>query len=272
MVLIYKVHSLIKVRSLRMSSRKAKSRIFWSDVEVEKIIEEALRLYFAEEKIAGYIADGQKVLPQDRQRTINSQSVGKKFLGIFKQKRDEAIFKDLPSEIQIEIPVPKEVLVERPLAETLERVTTEELLIVLSKRLAPVIDRFNTVIHKIEKPNEHHDNHAKKPVENNEQVTSLTNSKTKVLLYGFLEGQKNDIISRSSNFNLDIIFRTKDQGISNPLPSCNYCIVLRMVSHADWNKLKGTFAQKGKGHICYVKGVNDTLKNLAKINSLVAMK
>lgn len=152
------------------------------------------------------------------------------------------------------------------MAETLEKASTEELLVTLAKRCAPLVDRFHSVIQRFEKTQKPHSVTVDTTLNRHSAQTST--GKTKVLLYGFLDGQKTDILEKASSFNLDIIFRTKDHGTSNPLPSCNYCLVLKMVSHADWNKLKGRFSYEGK-HIYYVKGVSEALKKLADINSLV---
>lgn len=255
-----------------MSAKKGGPRIIWNDAEIEAVIEEALKVYFSEKsRIWCYIAEGQKVLPKERQRRITSQSVSKKLIELFVQKREETLSENLPSEIPIEVPVPKEVLVERPLAETLEKASTEDLLVALAKRCAPLVDRFHSVIQRFDKPQRIHGGITDRDAIHNGHSVQTSTSRARVLLYGFLEGQKNDILGKASGFNLDIIFRTKDHGTSDLLPSCNYCIVLKMVSHADWNKLKGKFSYEGK-HIYYVKGVSEALKKLADINSLATMR
>ncbi len=254
-----------------MSAKKGEPKIIWNDQEIEAVVKEALGIYFSEKvNIWRYIAVGQKILPKERQRKISSQSLSKKIMDLFVQRREDTFSENLPSEIPIEVPVPKEVLVERPLAETLEKASTEELLVALARRCAPLVDRFNSVIQRFEKPQKPNRVITERNTVSDEHATQEKTKKTKVLLFGFLEGQKRDILEKASGFNLELIFRDKDHGTSDQLPLCRYCIVLKMVSHSDWNKLKAKFACKEKGHIKYVNGISEALKKLADINSLVA--
>ena len=87
----------------------------------------------------------------------------------------------------------------------------------------------------------------------------------RVLLYGFLPRQAQDIIERSAGFKLDVFFVQKEGRLLEPPPSCQWCVFMNKTGHPAWHKMKKNFGDK----IFLVEGTSEALKKLADINALV---
>ncbi|MDD4804752.1 MAG: hypothetical protein PHN69_06335 [Candidatus Pacebacteria bacterium] len=255
-----------------MSQEKKQQRIYWTEDEIEKVLEEAIKLYFEDRNIWSHFIKAQGVLPQNRQRNIVSRScVSKDLIDLFCQKRQEILEQGVPFEVSIEVPVPKEVLVERPREEVLKGISTRELMCLLAERLAPFIDGLPTLVQGIKVTTNISETPFKDGSHKTSSSTSTTVHKTRVFMYGFLASQKNDILEKAAGFNLELIFRKKEGKIFDPPASCNYCLVINKINHPAWNAMKAKFSKKGKGRIQLVTGISDALKELADINAQVGM-
>lgn len=241
----------------------------WTEEEVETVLEKAIELYLTDrDTIWAFISKAQAILPHNRQREINGRAnVNSKTIDLFCEKRQEVLTQGIPFEVPIEVLVTKEVQVERPIRDVLKETSTQELLIALAERMGPIIDSLPILIRK-DRKNKIESVSAQTDTGQQIFSTVTPSHKTRVFMYGFLEGQKNDIIEKAKGFNLDLIFRNKDRKIFDPPTSCNYCLVIKKVSHPAWEAMKKKFE---KGHIHIVNGIDSALKELANINALAGM-
>lgn len=238
-----------------------KKRVIWDDSESAAAVAEAVRISLEDEDfIWAFVAKGQKVLSPERQRNITGrQGINRTVLEEFRRVRREILETGVPFEVTIE----KEVLVERPRKDVLASITTEELVMLVAKKLAPIIDFLPALI---EKAGERLVVASKAESSGGvpQVLETPTNRNPRVLLYGFLPQQEKDILDRTKEFNLELRFQKKEGRQPEPPPSCQWCVVINKVSHPAWNKLKGHFGKR----ISLVEGLTQALQTLADINSL----
>lgn len=250
-----------------MSTKRTqrKPRVFWTNEELESVIKEAVQVALQDEEfIWSFISKGQlRVLPKERQRTITGRNaVNDRMARMFCEERQKVLDEGTPYPVVIEEET-REVLVERPRAELLESITTEELICIIAKRMAPIIDLIPTLLTKGGDKimaNEFTDSSQLKVI----NKLLPTKRKVRVLLIGFLPDQEKEIQSKSENFNLELMFQRKDANSAVPPPSCQWCVVFQKVSHSTFNKAKGHFGSK---KLFFSTGIADTMKKLADINS-----
>lgn len=244
-----------------------KSKVKWIEDEVSQIVEEALELYFKDTSTAWqFIARAQKVLPPHRQRRIlGRNAVGPDIVRRFCELRAHRL-----ELIDTPIVIEKEVLVERSRADLVGSITDMELTELVMARVTPLIQSLltsrgnhagtahNQDIKPPEAPSTRESHHQ------DTKVVVETPKKPRVLIVGFLPGQQKEIENKSSNFNLDLRFSGKmDKKIASQ-PSCDYCVMLRKISHAGSNKVKKFY---GGDRVIVIDGITGAMSALADINS-----
>ncbi|GEM_PF-2905111 len=256
-----------------MSADKRKSRVFWTDEEIHKVAEEALRLYTEDtSNLWSFVAEAQKTLPAHRQRTITGRrGISSELTQRFVEARIEFLESlSHPVEIQIE----KEVRVETPREEILASITTEELLIIVARRLAPVVGAIPKILEKLAVASSEVLGAVPKPLAT-EPTTNGSAEKIRessgrtrhprVLLLEFLPKQEEAVRQKAGEFQLELVFGGKGNREKAP-PSCNWCIMNKKVSHST---LWRTKSEVGNQHVFVVNGVDGALKKLADINAKV---
>ncbi len=244
---------------------KRKIRVSWTEEEVSKVVESAVKHFFEDKELAwAFIAQGQKVLPVERQRTIAGRAgVGKMVLEKFFQLRQEILERGVPFQVNIT----NEVLVEKPVDEVLHEVSTERLTGLLIGRLASLVDVLGKVVTEsrdrmVAPPATPH-GHLAESRPNAVVQPAPSSRKVRVLLYGFLPGQETELRERASAFSLDLVFQRGRQ--TTKPPSVQWCIAINKLSHSASDKL----GSKLENRIRLVEGTTGALKELAEINSLV---
>lgn len=241
-----------------------KTRVVWTSEEQTQVVEEAVRLSLGDtDYIWSFIADGQKVLPPERQRMIAGRNgINTKIAEEFCTQRQGILERGVPFQVNIE----KQVNIERPRAEILASITTQELIQLVADRMAPIIELLPVFLQKgIEQP-------AKRaPAESKREQSVIPipvptgPRKPRVLMVGFLPGQEKIFEEKVKNFNLELKFLDKDASKPKVPPSCQWCISLDKIRHAVSDKLQDSFQK----NVFFVKGLDGALKQLADLNSRV---
>jgi hypothetical protein len=246
--------------------KERKTLVRWNAEDLAVVIPGAIEAWKSDQEQAWrWIAEGQKALPKERQRKVSGvASVSSDLMEAFCAARLEAITIEVPEPVVLD----REIEIVPPRAELINSLTTDELMGLLAKRAAPLIDLLLPLAKK----------YLEKPVTVGvppPQLSSLRDSvkeqtrsrKTRVLISGFLPGQEQDIEAQANDLklNLELVFQRKDS-TEEPPPSASWCVMFRKNSHAQYRKLK-----KGVGsdRLRIVEGTTDALKELADINSLV---
>ena len=245
-----------------------KPRVFWTDEELEAVIAKAVEVALEDKEfIWSFIAKGQQqALPKERQRFIAGRNViNDKITKMFCESRQKVLEAGVPYPVFIQDD-PKEVLVERPRAELLDRITTEELIGIIAKRLATIIDLIPNLLQRGKDKGALSEQAAPistRIVQPSNQVKRLQ----RVLLIGFLPDQEAHIRNKANSFNLELMFQRKDASKVDPPPSCKWCILLlTKISHSTGNKVRDAL---GRERAFYVNGIDQAVKTLADINSRV---
>ena len=125
---------------------KRKSKVIWNDQEIAVVARAAVERSLEDRSfIWSFVAHGQNVLPQNRRRTITGRNgINARIIEEFCRLRQEILEEGVPFQVD----VVRQVMVERPREDILNSITTEELIGLLAKRLAPVIDMLPGLIQK----------------------------------------------------------------------------------------------------------------------------
>lgn len=242
---------------------KRKSKVIWNDQEIAAVARAAVERSLEDRSfIWSFVSHGQSVLPHNRRRTITGRNgINARIIEEFSRLRQEILEEGVPFQVD----VVRQVMVERPREDILNSITTEELIGLLAKRLAPVIDMLPGLIQKgtqrLATPPVPEAQHHPAPAEEVEGTTRYP----KVLLTGFLPGQEKDIRAKAGEFKLNLVFKGKDVEKSAAPSSCQWCVSLRKMSHAMSGRLKKTMGK----NIIIVDGITGALKALADINSRI---
>lgn len=243
---------------------KRKTRVHWTDKEMEQVVGEAVKIAFENrEYVWAHVAEGQKVLPEERRRFITGKAgINAKIMEAFCQERQEILETGVPFPVNIEEP-PVEILVERPREEILKSITTEELIALIAKRLAPVLEAIPSLLQKSEgrlAPSS-----ATPAVERAKAIQPIHSTpverKRKVLLFGFLPRQEPVIREGATNLNLELVFAKKDSQMKGTTPSCQWVVAMKS-SHSATDKLK-----ERSGKFFYVNGTKAAIDALRDIHS-----
>lgn len=243
---------------------KRKPKVYWTEEESERAIGEAVRISLEDKEfIWSFVGKGQKVLPEERRRFITGKAgINAKIMEKFCQARQEILETGVPFPVTIEEP-PVEILVERPREEILRSITTEELIALIAKRLAPVLEAIPSLLQKSEgrlAPST-----AAPTVERVQVIQSIRSTpvegKRKVLLFGFLPRQEPVIREKTTNLNLELVFARKDSPMKDTPPSCQWVVAMKS-SHSATDKLK-----ERVGKMFYVDGTKKAIEALREIHS-----
>lgn len=239
-----------------------KQKVFWTDEEIEIIARRAVEVSLRDVgNIWMYVAKAQGDLPSNRRRTIIGKAgVTKRLIERFCEFRNEILETGVP------VPVPYEtrIVVQPSRKELLTSITTEELFALLVGRLAPIVDMLPKLLDRsVVQPT----SVAPREVPRQTAETSETVSrKPRVLIFGFLKKQADEIERRAKSFNLDLMFQNKENRKQDPPPSCHWCVSLRMISHSASEKITKAL---GNDRFYLVNGIEKAVETLANINSRV---
>lgn len=247
-------------------NKEDKKRIYWDEDEINKVAEEALRLYLQDtENLWTYIEEAQLVLPSNRRRTIMGRATVNSGLREKFEELRRNYFEDglaYPLEISVETVEWKE----KPRSELLASITAEEILALLAKRVAPLLESLTRTPAPAEKTSHFVSSPSQNEARTEPQIVAEPKKRfPKVLILEFLPGQEEDIRKKATGFNLELIFGGKGRREHVP-PKCNWCIVFRKVSHSTINRTKD---QIGNEHVFVVDGIGAALKTLADINARI---
>ena len=216
------------------------------------------------------------VLPPERQRkVVGRNSTSNDLVARFNLCRQKVLDSKVapePKAIEPEDPevivLEKEVMVELPREQVLESITNEEFIREAAKRLAPVLSSLGSISQLVQVISRDRTMAAAQEVVSRPRfdLGAPTVRKPRVLVFGFLHGQDQEIKTKAAGFNLDLIFYKKEGRQVEPPPSCQWCIMIKKVGHPAWNKIRDNM---GTDRVFLVEGVTDAMKKLADINALI---
>ncbi len=250
--------------------QQRRTRVVATEEEIAQVAEEAVKLALQDkELIWPFIAKAQKVLPENRRRTITGRNqVNKAMVEEFCRQRQDILDTGVPFPVQITEP-PKEVLVERTRPDLLASITSEEFAGLIAQRfLTPLIEMVPQLL---QRGKEHTVVSAEKTPQTPNGTATVSHhsppsaKKQRVLLFGFLRSQENDISEKSRDFNLELMMLDKDIKKVRVPPSCQWCIVFKKTSHAGSESIKTHFGDR----MIVVGGVKAALSALADIHSQI---
>lgn len=250
-----------------MPKPERRTRICWTEVEMEQVAEAAFLHYLEGDPMSIWelIAEGQTCLPKNRQRSITGKaSVHIDVIAKFHQIRKD-YFRDLNSLSNIVIETERVETIGLSTEEMLDRLKTEELMEELIKRMTPllvslphIVERFISSEFIKEKVEEM--SHAK--VAKTVSAVPEKPKLPKILLLEFLPNQETIIKRKVEDlgYQVELIFGGKDR--REDMPTCNWCILNKKVSHSLSDKLN---KQVGKKRVSVVTGIDYTIKRIKEI-------
>lgn len=226
--------------------KKRKTRVRWTDEELDRVVQEALLLAFSETKsVWKYLKDAQeRVLPPERRRMITGKGqASERDLRAFFQARDELFVGELPSEIIIrDIHVLK-----MPVEVALREATDEQLLQALQDRLLQKKSPVDGLVEEI----------AEHPV-----IQKVP--PTKFLMIGFLKSQVDKVARHVDDLNVEVLHHDSKKG-GKTLPECHHYIYMSSkTSHSIYEQVVRAARKRGM-RIKYAEGITTANQTIRRI-------
>jgi hypothetical protein len=245
-----------------MSEEKPRTRICWTEQEIEQVAEHAFLLSLENtENLWDLVRRSQEALPKDRQRNITGRNyINEEMLEKFNEIR-KRFFEDLALAYSVEIEIEREILVEKPKEELIGEISTEELIIELARRVTPLLAALPQVAEKAIKDSSP-SNEEKPKV----QVPASTPKKRlqKILVLEFLPGQEEIILNRVKELGIEVELVFGGKGRREDIPrSCNWSIINTKVSHSFLAKMQ---KQIHRERVFMVNGINAAIQKIQEIS------
>jgi len=240
---------------------KQRTRICWTDEEIKQVAEHAFLLSLEdEENLWDLVRRSQEALPKHRRRNIIGRNyINDEMLAAFNEVR-ERFFQDLATAYSVEIEIESEVLVEKTTEEFFGELSTEDLIIELTRRLTPLLAALPKVA---EKAIQESVPETISPKVTEPKTPTKSKKLPKILLLEFLPGQEEAILQKVKDGGIQVELVFGGKGRREDIPrTCNWSIINTKVSHSFLAKMQ---KQIRRERVFMVNGINAAMQKILEI-------